>query len=256
MQAPPPKPPPDEIITAGPMTPAMELARAAIDTEMTVHDLEQRAIQARLGPAKINESLALVRRDPVTGKDVILEHPQGVRAAAANILEAVGRDRFISALEHSTDPRATNLCSVMLDPFYAAESFAKQCQRAGLDPLRALQFFKDFTVAQGIASAASHVPVLLQDLARDAASQDFPCAFCGGAGNVPTRMGTDIPCPECHSTGVQHVPGDKDARQLYFEIMGVRKSGSGVAVNIAQQFNTAASSMPTMEKFIDITDDL
>ena len=92
----------------------------------------------------------------------------------------------------------------------------------------------------------THIPDVMEDVAIDSKSKVVVCNVCQGDGKLHdkevNRKRNPI-CPECHGDGVIRLLGDKDARLLAFETVGLKK-GMGITniVNVDNRHGT-----PSME---------
>lgn len=176
----------------------------------------------------------------------------GTARAADNLERLLPRDEMLEALAHSSHPMARTMASYLLDPEHAGKSLWMLCQLAELSPMQLLVAFRDYRLAEGLVRIANRAPKILEDVARDAESARIPCPQCYGDAVVAGVDGADIPCVACFGTGELVRPGDKDARGLIFETMGLTKGG-GLSINnntTVVNNPSARTALPPMTDFI------
>jgi len=99
------------------------------------------------------------------------------------------------------------------------------------------------------------MPDVMEDVVIDSQSRVVTCDLCQGVGKISGKTVNKVVdpiCPECHGDGTVRINGDKDARTLAFETVGLKRTGMGV--NIMNVNNPQHSSMPTMEEQIASVD--
>lgn len=176
----------------------------------------------------------------------------GIARAADNLERLLPRDEMLEALAHSTHPMARTMAAYLMDPEHAGKSLWMLCQLAELSPMQLLVAFRDYRLAEGLVRIANRAPKILEDVARDAESARIPCPQCYGDKVVAGVDGDDIPCVACFGTGELVRPGDKDARGLIFETMGLTKGGGLSINNNTTVVNNppARTALPPMTDFI------
>jgi len=114
-------------------------------------------------------------------------------------LEAsAGTEDIVSSLAAS-DPRASRLCNMMLDPAYAGMSFAQLCSRVGLSAADVMRLYCQRQVAIGMMRAADYLPDIMKSVAMAACGQSGVCGKCAGKGTVSGST-----CRACRGSRVPH----------------------------------------------------
>lgn len=174
--------------------------------------------------------------------------------SAEHMRRSVGDAKLIEALEYSGDPAASKLSAVLRREGAHLQPFIALCKAADIAPKDVFRLFTDYEVARGIVGMVAHVPRIMEDVALDSKSKRMPCGVCSGTAVVRQPDGRDVLCMTCDGNGFLTIPGDKDARQLTFETLGVKKGG-GISINMQQNQQTfvggvpLASAMPSMAQF-------
>lgn len=116
------------------------------------------------------------------------------------------------------------------------ETLAKRCG-IGIPQLR--DIWRSARLDQGLLALLNEYPETMKDVARDARSTREACKFCGGTGQIvdehqppiivrmgkrgeePTTKPALTRCHSCDGEGWVRKAGDRDARQLMGEVLGV-----------------------------------
>jgi len=160
-------------------------------------------------------------------------NPTGQRAE--NVLVPV-----ITALEDQIGGRALlamMLCcsrSVVMAEVIAVlqlspgRSLSEICDEAGVTVNELLLAYQDgvrtYARTMAIASAAKHLPAIVDDVLARARTHDEPCTACGAGTIQPGQRGrTSAPeeCRACHGTGRAQVPGEIRCQRLAFQLAGL-----------------------------------
>jgi hypothetical protein len=156
---------------------------------------------------------------------------------------------FKEALTYSKDPKYQMLLYAINNPRMRECSFALLCKRCGLSLSEVASLWKDHNMSIGMMRAMGHVPQVMEDIAIDSKSRVVDCTRCSGEGKLHNELYNNMLhaiCPECHGDGKIRIVGDKDARGLLYESVGLRKTGG-----INQNMNiNVGGSMPSMEDVI------
>jgi hypothetical protein len=152
-------------------------------------------------------------------------------------LDTVPGQEFHEALLLSTDEKFERLGRSMLDPRRARESFAKKLIDAKLTLPELYEFWHKHQLHIGLIQVMNRVPKIMRDVATDAESRLTACSRCDGTGKVNDAIpGSDQEpivrvCPACEGTRQMRVIGDKAARDLVFESIGLTgKTSPTVAI--------------------------
>lgn len=133
----------------------------------------------------------------------------------------VGRERLKGALDASMEPRALALLGMMADPLYRKHSFAKLCEKAGLNYRDVFDLFRRAQLDVGMIRMLSSLPKVMEDTAQDALSRSEACPKCDGRGKVSNDGEPERPCSKCAGTGSVKVSGAATARAQIFEMAGL-----------------------------------
>jgi hypothetical protein len=94
----------------------------------------------------------------------------------------------------------------------------------------------------------THLPDIMEDVAIDSKDKLVVCTMCQGEGklhDVTVNRRVGAICPECHGDGRIRIQGDKEARNLTFEAVGLKKSGG--SINVLQVNDNSRRGVPSME---------
>jgi hypothetical protein len=152
-------------------------------------------------------------------------------------IENVPPDEFTECLEASTDPKFQQFLDARCDPGFKHLGFAALCRRLGITLHEMDDLWRNHQLSRGMIRMMTHVPRVLEDVAIDAESRDEVCPRCDGEKVVINDNNVSRPCPVCENTGKVRVPGDRAARDLVFESVGLTgKRGGPPMVAIQQNF--------------------
>ena len=147
--------------------------------------------------------------------------------AIRTFAEKVPLIEFHEALELSKDTRFEKLWALMLDQAHRHTSFVALCNLAGISLTDLYDFWHKHQLHAGLIEMLNHVPKVLGDVGVDAESRNTACNRCDGQGKVLDIIpGSDVEpeerlCPVCEGSGKMRVVGDKAARDLLFESIGL-----------------------------------
>jgi len=182
-----------------------------------------------------------MRKGPMPGRTERGGRPTRVAAykdkPVQTFLDTVPGQEFHEALLLSTDEKFERLGRSMLDPRRARESFAKKLIDAKLTLPELYEFWHKHQLHIGLIQIMNRVPKIMTDVATDAESRLTACSRCDGTGKVNDAIpGSDQEpivrvCPACEGTRQMRVIGDKAARDLVFESIGLTgKTSPTVAI--------------------------
>lgn len=182
-----------------------------------------------------------------------------VREALESFYQEVQLPDLKQALEISNDPRYNMLLAALNNPRFASTSFAELCRKCKMSLQDVVEVWRNHIKTRGIVKMMSHMPDIMEDVAIDSKSRVVKCDMCQGKGRIADRVVNKMKnatCPECHGDGVVRINGDKDARNLAFETVGLRKAG-GVSQQVNVQVNSGGvpsleDQMASADKIFDI----
>lgn len=180
--------------------------------------------------------------------------------------EHCSRDELATCLGVSDDPRVVTLVTYLLSPNRGMQrrSLANLAAMADLSYSEVLRAITNSRVSEGILRMSKQLPQMMEDAVVDAMAKQIPCDRCKGTGNVmklrKRKKGEDIPyetCWSCEGTGKKRQAGDKDARALVFESVGMtnRKSplfNINLKGNAPGELPSVESEMGALDKMLDI----
>lgn len=150
--------------------------------------------------------------------------------------EEIDLPEFKSALELADDPRMKMFFYALSSPKMHEHTFAELCKRCKLTLKEISELWRNHQLHRGMIRMMNQMPKVMEDAAIEAQSRTILCVSCDGTGKTVdegvNRQKSSV-CPECHGDGKIRIPGDKDARSLVFESVGLRK-GAGQNVNLVQ----------------------
>jgi hypothetical protein len=147
--------------------------------------------------------------------------------AVRTFYETVPSAEFCDALGLSKDEKFETLGRLMLDPRRRDTSFATKMIIAKVTLVDLYDFWSKHQLHVGLLKLANRVPKILDDVAQDAESKMVACSRCDGIGTVldlgPNNEIAAKPrvCPLCEGTRKIRAVGDKAARDLVFESVGL-----------------------------------
>lgn len=180
-------------------------------------------------------------------------------------MSAVGKDEMVQALEHTHDPRHGKLAKLLVDPRRPL-TLVKACKEADVTLADFVEAFQKYQVHLGTVRLMRHIPQVMEDVGEDAKSRSEPCMRCDAWGYI--KVGDDVVlqeeqpewvpdgnrlCPQCHGRKEVRVPGDKLARELVFEAVGLTgKKAPAVAIqqNFSQPNTIEQASMATQKLLV------
>ncbi len=146
-------------------------------------------------------------------------------------IENVPEDEFSAALDASGDPKFQNFLLARCDPAYRQVGFAALCRKFNISLQDVDDLWRSHQLHRGMIRMMNQVPVILEDVAEDAKSRTVVCPRCDGLLTLINDKGDVRPCPVCKETGMVRQTGDKAARELVFESIGLTgKRGPMVAI--------------------------
>ena len=181
-------------------------------------------------------------------------------------IDSVPDKEFAEALEHAPDPKFQTFLAARADPAYRGLSFAALCRKFNISLADVDDLWRSHQLHVGMIEMMNHVPRVMIDIVEDAKSHQGTCTRCDGSGTItrdsdigsgsaeaPRSRGSGsgeergrvrearpterveglarITCPVCDGTKKVRVIGDKAARDLVFESIGLTgKRPPGVAI--------------------------
>lgn len=120
---------------------------------------------------------------------------------------------------------------------YQHMTYAKIMQRFNVTLHELNSLYRDGQRNIGLFSMSSHLPKVMEDVSIDAESKMVVCPRCDGELLVKNSEDKPKVCPECDGAGKIRQVGDKHARDLVFESVGLT-SQKGPIVAIQQNFGS------------------
>lgn len=179
---------------------------------------------------------------------------QKVREALESFYKEVKMPDIKQALEVSNDPRYNMLLAAINNPRFVNCSFAELCRKCRMSIQDVVEIWRNHLKTQGIVRMMGHMPDIMEDVAVDGKSRTVTCYMCQGIGKLEGQEVNKVKnpiCPECHGDGIVRLKGDKDARMLAFETVGLRKSGTAINNVNMLNFNKGLPSMEDQISDID-----
>ena len=170
-----------------------------------------------------------------------------VREALESFYKEVKLPELKQALEISNDPRYDMLLAALNNPRMNGCSFSTLCRKCRMSIQDVVEVWRNHLKTQGIVRMMGHMPDIMEDVAIDSKSRTVTCDMCQGKGVLHDKKVNNIDkpiCPECHGDGSVRLMGDKDARLLAFETVGLKKGGGIGQVNV---LNVNKGGVPSME---------
>jgi len=185
-------------------------------------------------------------------------------------IENVPDAEFKDALESAPDPKYQHFLLAWLSPEHRRTSFGHLCNLFNISLQDVHELWRQHQLHRGMIQMSNHLPKVLDDVAFDAESRMEYCTRCDGTGTVSDREEGSFEsstsrsshakepvriCPQCKGTKEVRVVGDRAARDLLFESIGLTGK-KGPLVAIQQNFGLdmelgdvlAASQRVVMEK--------
>lgn len=207
---------------------------------------EERSRRRRMKNSKAKKYDGRARGQLKDGKKNGTASLPRVREALENFYKEVELPELKQALELSNDPKYQLLLAALNDPRFSNCSFSTLCRKCRMSLQDVVEIWRSHLQVKGIVKMMVHMPSVMEDVAIDSKSKMVTCNVCQGVGKLrgkEVNMKHDPICPECHGDGVVRLLGDKDARLLAFETVGLKK-GAGIT-NIVNVDNRQGA--PSME---------
>ena len=161
--------------------------------------------------------------------------------AVARFVETIDYRRLEMIL--AADTRYHLLLQMMKDPLVFASgkgrlSFAAVLRKVNM-PLADIQkVYIDGSKQLGVLELANRFPAIAADIGEDARSRDEACPVCQGTGSLPMpalEAAADAEldaagCRACKGSGTMRVMGDKHARDMVANLLGLGQK-AGVTIN-------------------------
>lgn len=183
----------------------------------------------------------------------------GLREKGRSLPAQPARDepvkRFIESVDYprleyllGSDPRFTYLLQLMQEQKGVKRSFAAMLRRSGISLAEIQQRYIDGSKQLGMLELANRFPAIAADIGDDARTRFESCPSCLGEGFLKQVEGLeqlsdaalDNPqCPACKGEGTVRVMGDRHARDMVSNLLGLGSKQGGVTINnlLAQNSN-------------------
>lgn len=172
--------------------------------------------------------------------------------ALQRFINNVDEDALRVALEEAKDPKYQTFLRARMDPHYKNVSFMTMCRKFDISIADIDDLYRKSQIHVGMIRSSNHIPKLMEDIAIDAESRMAYCTRCDGTGTVrevqeyderggsgasssrsedDAERGGDRVCPMCKGTREVRIAGDRTARDLVYESIGlIGKKGPLVAI--------------------------
>lgn len=159
------------------------------------------------------------------------------RKAGENMLAALGgKASVISILSDSDHPKAQLLIDRLQSSVHDGERFAVSYSSVGLKAIDVLDIFSTVQQAKIFIQALSEGDEVMRSLIRAAKDQIEPHDRCDVSGWIVDRKtGAQVECKPCRGSGYVLVSGERDAQNLYFELLSWKKSGGMIQIDNRRQ---------------------
>ncbi len=161
--------------------------------------------------------------------------------AVARFVETIDYRRLEMIL--AADERYHLLLQLMRDPLVFASgkgrmSFAAVIRKANVTLADIQKAYIDGSKQLGVLELANRFPAIAADIGEDACSRDEACPACQGTGSLPgvaLAEASDAEldaakCKACKGSGLMRVMGDKHARDMVANLLGMGAK-AGVTIN-------------------------
>lgn len=149
-----------------------------------------------------------------------------------------GKQHILSILEDSTHPKARQLIDRLQSSAYQGENFSSAYSSVGMKAHEMVEIFSNVQQARVLIHAITQADDVMRSLIRAASDQLELHEKCGGTGKVVDRrtsQPTDEDCLKCRGTGYLLLSGERQAQELYFEMIQWRKAGGLVNIDARRQ---------------------
>src|SRR5215510_3480265 len=178
---------------------------------------------------------------------------------ALRFWDTIDRNQFELALsDNDKNDKYAAFLQALSDPTYARCSFPTLLRKFNISLHEAQTLYTDHMRHMGLLLLSSQLPEVMTDVAEDAKSYMKTCPRCDGDKVVVFTRGNKKArktCPECRGTGEVRMIGDKHARDLVFESVGLTKK-QGPLFAMQQNFITGSDDMtlnPRMEEMLRLS---
>lgn len=219
------------------------------------------AEKLRQMPEKLDEQYNVVAEPGFDGRGMvkIRTKPDKPDLAYRLFMKSLGDDadhtRLKTSLIAVDHPAARRFLAYLFDGRKRRTPIETLAKMAGLGIPQLRDIWRQARLDEGLLALLNEYPRTMKDVALDARSTREMCKPCGGSGKLidesrpalRNRNDVAVPfyidCPPCNGKGWVRKPGDKDARQLMGQILGV----SGKAAPLV---NTSVTNI-TLESVIN-----
>jgi len=140
---------------------------------------------------------------------------------------------------------ARKLLDMIYNKWAPGKPLAFFCEEAGLEFTELVEKVERHYSGLARINATRHYVEIFEDTAIDAKARVGLCDRCFGEGWAQVEfegamMRTDKVCPYCEGTGHRRYPGDRHARSIMFEAMGIVGKSKQPLVAIQQNINVGS----------------
>lgn len=235
------------------MSKAQDKFKQKMEKLRNIDAAETQYVNAAIGNLEYEETQLMAPPPRKPRKQAVYKDPEGIvaaREALANFDEIVGRREMASALRYKGDPESIALAEELEDNENDAIRLFTLCRNARMRAADLITAYRDHQLAAGLTNIARRAPKILDDVAADAESIRVPCPGCDQTGEIITPDGMSIPCNACYGHGYIVKSGDKDARDLIWDALGMKKGGQNININMQQNNITPNDAVAPMSSFV------
>ena len=170
---------------------------------------------------------------------------------ALRFWEFVDRDEIeVAMLDHPE--KFEHFLAMLHEPAYARCSVPYIMRKANVSLHELQVLYTDHKRQLGLMKMSCDLPQVMADVTEDAKSKLGLCPRCDGT-KVVGKGKKERPCPLCEGVGQVKTIGDKHARDLVFESMGLVKQPGGPLIAIQQNIGAVGGLDARIEDLLKLT---
>lgn len=181
--------------------------------------------------------------------------------AVARFVETIDYRRLELIL--AADERYHLLLQMLRDPLIFASgkgrlSFAAVIRKANVTLADIQKLYIDGSKQLGVLELANRFPAIAADIGEDAKSRDEACPVCQGEGSLPVAALGEASdseldtakCKACKGSGSIRVMGDKHARDMVANLLGLGQKAGVTINNLLSQNNNFGGGQDRIEDLL------